>query len=95
MSKDNNSAEKIEDIEEKINQEIAQRKNKELEKLLNDFSIETKKKDIFIEEGLSDDAISFSKNIEDYIKLPLKSSIFADGLFSLISNNGLEAASKS
>ena len=66
MSKDNNSAEKIEDIEEKINQEIAQRKNKELEKLLNDFSIETKKKDIFIEEGLSDDAISFSKNIEDY-----------------------------
>ena len=59
MSKENNYEEK-EDIEDKINQETTQKKNKELEKLL----IDIKKKDIFKEEGLSGEAIIFSKNIE-------------------------------
>ena len=43
MSKENNYEEK-EDIEDKINQETIQKKNKELEKLLRDFSIDIKKK---------------------------------------------------
>ena len=46
MSKENNYEGK-EDIEDKINQETTQKKNKELEKLLRDFSIDIKKKRYF------------------------------------------------